>query len=519
VLAKRPIHPVFFALYPVLALYSLNTALIPIGDVVLPLLATLAVTCALWGVLTLAFKNAARGARGASVSVILVFLDGHVWEFVQRNPNIHDYFFNKDSMLWAWFAVWLVAMIAACWKWKKSDQMTRGMNVGGLALVAIPILSICASWFTAWRGTTVREMTEGSVKLDTSNRPDIFYVILDGYGRSDALKRVIGFSNDWFIKGLEDRGFFVAKEGHSNYCQTELSLSSSLNMNYLPEILPNLDPSWEDRKILDRLIDKNGVASYLRRIGYRYEAMTTGFPSVHPASADLWQNDAKGISLFAGVVLGETPLPASSGLAYMSQFVSRRLMIQAALENIGAAAVGGTQPRFVFAHILAPHPPFVFGPNGEPIRPARMGYTYVDGNHFFQNGGTPEEYKKGYAGQATYLSNKVLALVDQILKSSPRPPIIIFQGDHGSKLRLDQEDADKTDVNECFPNLNAYLVPAQVRAKLYDSITPVNSFRMIFDGLFGDKMPQLPDKSYYSGWSSPFRFVDITKRLKPASLN
>ncbi len=179
-------------------------------------------------------------------------------------------------------------------------------------------------------------------------------------------------------------------------------------------------------------------------------------------------------------------------------FVVRRSMLKAAVENLQSAAVGGTQPRFTFVHILAPHPPFVFGPNGEEVRPFHMGYTYVDGSHFYQNGGTQKMYSTGYAGQATYLSKLIVGAVTEILKKSSKPPVIIIQGDHGSKLRLDQEDVNKTDLNECFPNLNAFYVPPKVRAKLYDGITPVNSFRILFNGLFGDKFPMLADHSYYS---------------------
>jgi len=353
--------------------------------------------------------------------------------------------------------------------------------------------------------------------LDTSLRPDIYYIILDGYGRSDALKRVIGFSNDWFIKGLEDRGFYVAKDARSNYCETELSLASSLNLDYLPNLVPDLKSQGENRNVLDKLIDKSGVSTYLRKVGYRYEAMTTGFPAVHPSSADLWLQDTKGISLFAGFLMADTPLPGESGLGSTSQFVSRRIMLKSAIGNMVDATRGGTQPRFFFVHILAPHPPFVFGPNGEAVKPKSMAYTIVDGNHFYQNGGTPEEYATGYRGQATYLSNLMLDAVDKILKSSKKPPVIIIQGDHGSKLKLDQELVEKTDLNECFPNLNAFFVPPQVREKLYDGITPVNSFRIVFNGLFGDQFPKLQDRSYYSGWSTPFKFIEVTDRIKPAT--
>ena len=514
---SRPFHPILFALFPALSLYSLNTALVPVTDVPIPLLLIVGCTCVLWGFLSLILRSGSRGAIGASVGVVTFFSYGHIWNIIQRIPSLSGQLRLRSDLFTYWVMLFVVVVVLGCWKWKRLPAITSGMNVGGIILVGFPLVSILASWFTAWRGTPIAEISSHKTNLKVTDRPDIYYVILDGYGRTDSLKRVIGYDDDWFIKGLEDRGFYIAKEGRSNYCQTELSLSSSLNLDYLPDILPDMKPTWDDRKILDRLIDRNQVSNYLKKLGYRYEAITTGFPSVRPYSADLWNHTVEGMSYYAGVLFLEMPVSTSESFTGESQFVSRRQMIEKAFYDLATATSGGTQPRFIFRHILAPHPPFVFGPNGEPVHPPRkMGFTYVDGSDFFDNGGTAEQYKRGYADQATYISKRVLQTIDLIIKNSPKPPIIIFQGDHGSKLRLNQQFLEKTDVNECFPNLNALYVPPQIRANLYPGMSPVNSFRMIFNGLFQDNFERLPDRSYYSGWLTPFSFEDVTKRIKPA---
>ncbi len=513
---RRPFHPLVFALYPVLSLYSLNTALIPPSDVPIPLVVILAITCALWGVLSLLLRSALRGAAGASVGIVCFFSFGHIWNFV-HNVDAHRFFVsNRSELLVYWAPLAVAIFVLGCWKWKKSEQIAQAMNFVSIVLVGVPTLSIAAAWFVAWKGKAIHSVHSNVSKLNTSVRPDIYYVVLDGYGRSDALKDVIGFSNKWFVDELQRRNFFVAKNSKANYCETELSLASSLNLDYLPKILPDYSPNWDDRGILDKLIDESTVSKYLRTIGYQYVAYTTGFPAVHPYSADIWLQDTQGASLLTGALMSDTPLPEDSSLPYTSLFGGRRMMIRAAAANMARAAEGGTKPKFVLVHILAPHPPFVFGPNGEPTRVNKMTFSLVDGSHYYDNGGTPAEYAKGYADQATYISKLMLEAVDQITKKSHVPPIIILQGDHGSKMKLNQELLDKTDVNECFPNLNAYLVPPSVRTKLYDGITPVNSFRMIFNGLFEDAFPKLPDRSYYSGWSSPFKFIEVTDKLKTA---
>jgi hypothetical protein len=47
-------------------------------------------------------------------------------------------------------------------------------------------------------------------------------------------------------------------------------------------------------------------------------------------------------------------------------------------------------------------------------------------------------------------------------------------------------------------NLDAYLVNSTAQSKLYNSITPVNSFRIILDTYFGSDYPLLKDVSYYA---------------------
>ena len=512
---RRPFHPILFALYPVLALYSLNTALVPPGDVPVPLFVNLVGTLAFWGLLSLILRNVARGAAGASFAVIFLYADGHIWDFVKDRAAFRSLYSFQEDLMWTWMLLFIPFFIFACWKWKRQDEVTRGLNAFGVLLLVVPTCSIAASWISAWKGTKIQASLSGVSKLNTTERPDIYFIVLDGYGRGDAIKRVIGVSNDWFTNALKARGFYLPKESRSNYCETELSISSTLNLDYLQKLLPDLDPKKDDRKVLDEMIDQSGVSKYLKKIGYRYEAITTGFPAIHPESADLWQYKERGLSLFEGVLLAETPIPAQDPVSYMSQFDTRRIILRAAFENLDKSVIPGTQPRFIFVHILAPHPPFVFDADGNPVRPKKMAYSIVDGNHFFENGGTPEEYRNGYAGQVTYISKLMLSSVEKILTSSPKA-VIIIQGDHGSKLKLNQEEVGKTDLNECFPNLNAYYVPKTVKDKLYDGITPVNSFRLLFNGLFDDKFAQLPDRSYYSAWSFPFRFIEVTDKIRPA---
>ncbi len=81
--------------------------------------------------------------------------------------------------------------------------------------------------------------------------------------------------------------------------------------------------------------------------------------------------------------------------------------------------------------------------------------------------------------QLVYLNGRLIEIIDAILAASPHPPIIIVQGDHGTASTASDDEVGPL-PRERLAILNAYLVPDQVRTRLYPDITPVNSFRLIF---------------------------------------
>ncbi len=166
------------------------------------------------------------------------------------------------------------------------------------------------------------------------------------------------------------------------------------------------------------------------------------------------------------------------------------------------------KPIFVFTHILCPHPPFLFNRNGA----TRMrGTLLADGT----SGGAEADrdfYRIGYKQQVEFVNTKVIEFVDRILAHSKRPPIIILQGDHGpgSRLVFGRESGSTTtvDLRERMSILNAYYLPAGGEQALYPTITPVNTFRTVFNYYFGAKYPSLPDQSFFSAWMTPYRFIE-----------
>jgi hypothetical protein len=172
------------------------------------------------------------------------------------------------------------------------------------------------------------------------------------------------------------------------------------------------------------------------------------------------------------------------------------------------------RPTFTFAHVLCPHPPIIFGPDGQDIAHENELWMFYRGDKVNGRFLKPEHFMRGYRDQAAYITGRIQETIDRILAQSPEPPIIIVQSDHGSELNLDTENVRNTDLHERMSILNAFYFPDHGYQGLYQDISPVNSFRVVLNTFFGAKLPMLPDKSFFSTWSEPYRFIDVTDSVR-----
>jgi hypothetical protein len=171
-------------------------------------------------------------------------------------------------------------------------------------------------------------------------------------------------------------------------------------------------------------------------------------------------------------------------------------------------------PTFTFAHILSPHPPFLFGENGEDVspRPVSSSQRMVPRADAFID--APGYVRNGYRNQAIYLTKRIDRVIDQILEQSPEPPVIILQSDHGAWLHYHHNDVEATDLRERFGTLNAMLIPGRKSINGFtDDIVSVNTFRIVLNNVFGANMPLLDGRSYFSTLDDPLKFSDVTERL------
>ena len=338
--------------------------------------------------------------------------------------------------------------------------------------------------------------------------PDIYYIIIDGYARSDVLRDQYGYDNAALTAALEEQGFYVAAESRCNYIQTALSVASSLNMRYLDDLAGALGPTSADRRPLSYLIQHSAVRQFLEGQGYATVALPSAVVWADLRDADYYRPlPTAGLTLPEGRLLDITVLrlvrglvPEVDRLAREWTYAQQRSDVFAALDALpeAARALPG-RPKFVFAHITSPHPPFVLDAEGRPLTPTYP-FRLGDADH---NPLGPAAYAAGYTGQVAYLDRTLPEVLRAIVAASEVPPIIVVQADHGPGQRLSWSEPTDEGLAERLPILNAILLPGGA-GPLYPRITPVNTFRVVLDLTFGTGLGLLEDRGFYSPWSNPY---------------
>ena len=164
------------------------------------------------------------------------------------------------------------------------------------------------------------------------------------------------------------------------------------------------------------------------------------------------------------------------------------------------------KPVFVFMHVMAPHDPYVFGPNGEE----------VDYKYTFGPTGTayldPDEEKIAYVNQLTYLTKILEETIKNLLENSDSPPVISIQSDTGPNIGFTGATKELQQANRMLI-FNAYYFPNEKYDLLYDDITPVNSFRVVFDSQFQTNYGMVEDKSFFSTYKKPYALIELNDLL------
>jgi hypothetical protein len=507
---KKPFHPFLISAYFVLALLGLNIEEVKASAAYRSLGLALLAAGLLWGILRLVGRDWDKAAILASVYLTLFFTYGHVYSLL-KPINIMGLAVGRHRLL---IPLWCLLAVVITWlvfKKVKNLQAWHGfLNTLSIVALLFPLYQVTSFEIrTASQAKTLPQSQGVSTGLRLpagQQPPDIYYIILDAYPRGDTLQKQVGFDNSAFLNQLKEIGFYVADCSQSNYSQTALSVASSLNYNYLEALGNEFVGTNADKSGVLQLLKHSAAHQELKALGYSFITFESPYYWLRIPDSDYYFSPEKSsnrsgenllpVNSFEAMLLRESAaVILTDSATLLSRFMlvdmdypnkdhrENLLYIFDKLRQIPLAIPG---PKLIYAHIISPHTPLIFGPNGEYV------HTPSDAPN--------DVYNSALADQITYLNKRVLSLVREIIAVSATPPVIVIQGDHGDGR---SSHADRVTI------LNAYYLPNGGDKLLYPTITPVNTFRVIFDAYFGGQLSILEDRSYYSAYDVPYVYTFI----------
>jgi hypothetical protein len=398
-----------------------------------------------------------------------------------------------------------------------SSRWTQPLNLFSAFILIFPIAGLL-------RGTS-NSLPEAQYGLPArpnaqpSSPPDIYFLILDEYAGTQSLEKFWNYNNRAFEESLRQRDFFIPVHAHANYVHTHLSVASMLNWTHLLD-LHDTAGDGDDRSYTYDMIENNRAARFLKSIGYTFVFFPTTFPGTQwNRLADqqipepplrrtnffpIWltQTPVAGFVQFTCTIIGCEPKRFPYPPETVAEFKAKFTEIAEQAEKAG--------PKLVLAHVLLPHPPFIFRADCAAREP------------FWPRKGDREAWPRGrgYVEQISCLNRMLLQLVDQILARSDQPPIIILQADHGNgRIQLDPltnetipfEELDQDQINDRIQIFAAYHLPSGGSTVFYDSITPVNVLPTVFNYYLGTSITPLEDATYWSEYRRSYVFKRISK--------
>ena len=491
-----PLHPLGFAAFPILALIASNLHEISLQSTVRSLVISVLSAISLFLACRLILRDRIRAGIITSLLLALFFSYGHIYS-VLENVSLAGIQFGRHRYL---VIIYAAILIVGLWLLLRKEAnlapANQVLNIVSLTLVVLPTLQI--GW-QLWHTSTQEKQTTAllaSSNLTLPNHPDslpdVYYIILDSYTRADALKADFNFDNSDFVNQLTQMGFTVAECSRSNYGFTQGSIAAALNYDYLPQLEQELSQNSPGENIWV-LLKHSRVRSMLESIGYITVAFDTGYEWSRLTDADVYISLGSDSLAMQMINPFEAMLIRSTAGLILSD--SRNQSIRAGFEDINfphsfhvnnqrfilaqlPELAKNPKPKFVFVHLLVPHYPFVFDKNGG----VNQDPGYYSGE---KSGPVNEEYMiNGYVGQVQFINKAIVDVLGKILEESQTQPIIIMNGDHG--LKGDNR-------HQIF---NAYYLPGDIQQNIYPAISPVNSFRLVFDTYYGTSLGFLEDISF-----------------------
>lgn len=484
-LQRFSLHFIFLILFFLLHGYLEHIGLIPFADMLIFLLAAVAVGFILFFILKKITHSSIKAGLLTTLVLLFYLFYGTAKDALKAGLVAP---LSKYSVLLPAMVVTIIVLTVYFRKTKREFPKLT-MFVNSLLLIYL-LVDTGIIIIRSMQPAKVLSPTAAFVPCDTCVKPDIYFILLDEYAGRETLQQYFKYDNRHFEEALRQRGFFVANDPSGNYSATPVAIASMFTMDYLPAFHRQLQA--EDYTRSENIVNSSAVMQLLKAHGYRFINHSIfnldGQPGQFKTdllpmrlklitSKTLWNSMVDDL----GWQINKKMAPRFPWLGKMIQDDYQGGNDRLLQLTRSAAAAKDTQSRFIYTHLLMPHWPYLTDSTGRST-----------GINFFSNDVPRERKEAAYVQYLAYTNTVMLQLVDLIKTKSKGEAVIILLSDHGYRA-IPGRSVCKV-VNDNF--MSVYL-PTKDYRSFYDSISNVNVFRSVFNAIAGQNFQRLPDNCIY----------------------
>lgn len=512
---------ILLGLYPILFLYSNNRSWVSLDDLLLPILSVTVVVVVVWFVAYGILRNTRSACIITTIFELVFFTFGRACDILAIRLRLP----YSGSI----YTICTLAMLVLVYTHLKrhpqsSHVYARFLGILGVSLVVLCFVPIILD---ALSSTCSHKSTSLPLSLTNTNHdqsritnmpPNIYMIVLDGCADLSTLEHLYGHNTHTLRKELETRGFILPRRSFANYSATLPSIASLFELEYPFTDLSNSTLQSRIHLVNQRLgqqIDNNRLAHFLKLKGYRYIHIASGTHHTNRNSrADVVFGRDTNYG-FLTVLLYATPIGRLFPTLNECFKAANRNHLLEMFDSIAKTAYCQS-PKFVFAHIMAPHPPFSFDRHGRPLPFKNVALTEFDETVIRRD---------LYSGYLEFIEKRLFSAIDSVLSIERNPSLIIIQGDHGpsslltAKLRSNQlaipSDVPPSAYRERLGIFYAYRPVTVGDSVLHGLVTPLPALQNFLNRYLGTNLSVDSDRSYFL-WTwkyrrnMPCQFIDVT---------
>ncbi len=498
------------ALYPVVFLWSKNWEEVFKYELIFNFSLFLMAAIVLYWFYFKYLKNPFKASLASSITSIMFFCFGYFFDC----ESVSFKWLNATFKVWNYYVllpVWVILFFVLIMSIKKLDDSKLSF-LYSLQIIVIGTVISC-SLFNLFSISLGKQKASVIIIDSAINKPDfcpnMYYIILDEYGRQDVLKELYNFDNAEFIDFLKKNKFYVAEKSCSNYSCTMLSIPSSFSMTYIDIATGDAQVEANVGKYSpSNYVNKSPLIGYLKKAGYTFVNIANGEVFTSTIDGTDIQCGQYFIGPFTLGIIDKTFLGVffrKFSPNILHTFVRSEIVLKQF--DFLKKTIHLQSPHFVFCHILCPHAPFMFERDGTR--------RYIK---------APDEdmhRKELYAEQVRYVNGRMMDILQELIAVDPHS-VVVIQGDHGPAYDNVEffygnvDDSKKCLIKERMAILNAYRFPENNAPSISSAITPVNSWRIILNHYLGTSLSILPNTCF---WSYPPYIFKIIQELSPQEID